>query len=64
MVDYNIQNELVKKQYEQYLKLDSRLSGRSVYAKLADVRKYEESTGFKCFKTFTTAHIDLVYMIY
>ena len=52
MVNYNTQNELLKKQYEAYLAMNQRLSQKSVDSKIADLRKYEVFTGFKNFTTF------------
>lgn len=52
MPNYNTKNEIIKKQYEEYLGLDEGLSEQTIYGKLKDLRKYEEHTGFKCFSTF------------
>ncbi|MHA1539815.1 MAG: tyrosine-type recombinase/integrase [Alphaproteobacteria bacterium] len=52
MDSYNTQNEIIKKQYESHLELGGRLSPKTVYQKIKSLRKYEEFTGFKDFKTF------------
>jgi len=52
MTNYNIKNEILKKQYEQYLELDERLSAKTVHVRIKDLRKYEEVTNFKDFTTF------------
>lgn len=52
MCEYNTKNEILKKQYEEYLGLDEGLSEQTIHGKLKDLRKYEEHTGFKCFSTF------------
>lgn len=52
MTKYNTSNELLKKQYEAYLSLNARNSQKTVDSKIADLRKYEEFTGFKGFGTF------------
>lgn len=52
MAKYNTKNEIIKKQYEQYLELDEGLSEQTIYGKIKDLRKYENFTDFKCFSTF------------
>lgn len=49
---YNIENEKKKKEYEEYLSMDGKLEERTVLQKIASIRKYEEYTLFKDFKTF------------
>jgi integrase/recombinase XerD len=44
---YNIENEIIKKKYEQSLELDEKLSSKSIYSKIKDIRKFEEFIGFK-----------------
>jgi len=52
MTQYNIKNEITKKQYEEWLSLDEGLSATTIHGKLKDIRKYETHTGFKCLATF------------
>lgn len=54
MINYNTNNEIIKKQYEQFLELDERLSPTTRHAKIKDLRKYEETTSFKDFNTFNS----------
>lgn len=49
---YNIENEIIKKKYEQTLELDEKLSSKSIYSKIKDIRKFEEFIGFKDLTTF------------
>ncbi len=51
-MNYNISNEITKKEFEKYLKLDNRLSMESVFKKIRNIRKYEVFTKFEDFKTF------------
>lgn len=49
---YNVENEILKKRYEEYLSLDGKLCNKTIYTKIKAIRKYEEFTKFKSFKTF------------
>lgn len=51
-INYNTDNEIIKKKYEEFLLLDNRLIDKSIKHKVNSLRKYEEFTGFKDFKTF------------
>lgn len=53
MAQYNRKNEVLKKQYENHLELDERLSETTRLSKLRDIRKFETYTNFKDFKTFS-----------
>lgn len=52
MAHYNTNNEKTKKNYEEALALNERLSPASIHTKLMDIRKYEEVTAFADFKRF------------
>ena len=55
-IEYNIRNEILKKRYEQVLELDGKLSDRTVYSKLKDIRRFEEFTKFRDVTSFSKDH--------